>query len=132
MYQKVMDVSVFLGEENRHDLETIKEEDHPEVVLYCLYGRKKSVIEQVAGCMAIGFVVLVFISVAGLATVGVENVVFFVLFGIGVFVFCVLTVSAMWINRRWCRSVQTYEPKGYSGSETSTFIAPDDKVLAKP
>ena len=74
--------------------------------------------------MSIGLVVLVFISVAGLATVGVENVVFYVLFGIGVFVFCVLTGFAMWMNRRWCRGVQT--------SETSTFIAPDDKVVAKP
>lgn len=92
-----MDVSVFLGE----GVKGIETKTGEEVVLFCMYGKRKEVLENVAGCMGIGLVVMVFLFVIGLATVGVENVIFYVLVGIGAFVFFVLTVSAVCMHRRW-------------------------------
>ena len=106
MYQRVLDVSVFLGEGVK-GIETKTEE---EVVLFCMYGKRKEVLENVAGCMGIGLVVAIFLLVIGLATVGVENVIFYVLVGIGAFVFFVLTVLAVWVHRRW-KTREFIEPK---------------------
>ena len=92
-----MDVSVFLGEGVK-GMETKTDE---EIVMFCMYGKRKEVLENVAGCMGIGLVVMVFLFVIGLATVGVENVIFYVLVGVGAFVFFALTVSAVCVHRRW-------------------------------
>lgn len=107
-----MDVSVFLGE----GVKGIETKTGEEVVLFCMYGKRKEVLENVAGCMGIGLVVMVFLFVIGLATVGVENVIFYVLVGIGAFVFFVLTVSAVCVHRRWkTREFIESKPREESG-----------------
>ena len=53
---------------------------------------------------------MVFLFVIGLATVGVENVIFYVLVGVGAFVFFALTVSVVCVHRRW-RTREFIEPK---------------------
>ena len=124
-----MDVSVFLGEESRHGLATIKEEDHPEVVLYCMYGKRSEVLEHVAWFMVSGLIVAAVFMGIGFWTVGIENVVFYVLIGVGVFVFLVLTAYAIWSRRR--KTVQTFEPKQEKEwNPNGQFTAPE--VVAKP
>ena len=120
MYQRVLDVSVFLGEGVK-GIETKTEE---EVVLFCMYGKRKEVLENVAGCMGIGLVVAIFLLVIGLATVGVENVIFYVLVGIGAFVFFVLTVLAVWVHRRW-KTREFIEPKPQGESKP---LEPDTQM----
>ena len=126
-----MDVSVFLGEESRHGLATIKEEDHPEVVLYCMYGKRSEVLEHVAWFMVSGLIVAAVFMGIGFWTVGIENVVFYVLIGVGVFVFLVLTAYAIWSRRR--KTVQTFEPKEQKewNPNGGGFNAPDGSVAAK-
>ena len=97
---------MFLGEGVK-EMETKTDE---EVVLFCMYGKRNEVLLNVAGCMGIGLVVMIFFFVAGLATVGVENVIFYVLVGVGAFVFFALTVSAVCVHRRW-KTREFIEPK---------------------
>ena len=128
MYQRVLDVSVFLGENDMAVIKT-KELEELEVVLYCMYGKRSEVLGHVSGLVASGLIVVAIFMGIGFWTVGIENFVFYVLIGVGVFVFFVLTAYAIWSRRR--KTVQTFEPKEEKEwNPNGQFIAPE--VVAKP